>query len=306
MKWHAPLAVALIAATALMGCGAKKRLSADEYFSKATKDFEDGSYQLAIEQYREMLDQYPFTEHGEEAELKIAHGHYLGGNLAEALAAFTDFQRRHPTSPQLAFVGYVLGQCYKQQMGTIDRDQTASQNAHNYFATVAQQYPSSPFAQLAREQLADCRARLAGHELYIADFYAQRDNRRAAEMRLLALVSRYNDTDISADALSQLARIYRKQNDSERALLADAALAQRFPHSKPASGARRRIARSGKQEVLNGDDPMPRLLAGLPRTTADPLAAPVLVPGIEPPRERPVPSAVPALAPPAPLAGSPY
>jgi outer membrane protein assembly factor BamD len=300
--WLVPLFVLLLA---VAGCTAKKKLSADQYFTEATKDFEDGAFQLSIEEYRTMLDQFPFSDHTEEAELRIAQAHLMAGDLAEAVASFTDFQRRHPTSPHLPYVGYALGLCYARQMGTIDRDQTASQNAHNYFATVAQQYPDSPFAELAREQLAKCRESLAAHQLYIADFYAARDNSKAAEMRLLELVGRYQDTTAASDALFQLAQIYRKEDEPDRAVLADAALAQRFPHSKYGDLARRRLEKLGKQDLLVGADPMPLLLADLPQTSSDTLAAPVQVPGLDNQHRRPLAPGVPALAPPSPFGGSP-
>ncbi|MBI1816077.1 MAG: outer membrane protein assembly factor BamD [Deltaproteobacteria bacterium] len=288
-------------ALAASGCGAKKKLLPEGYFKQATADFENGAFPIAIDEYKEMLDQYPFDEHAEEAELKIAHAQYLAGNLTEAVASLTDFQRRHPTSPQLPFVGYALGLCYARQMGTIDRDQTASQNAHNYFATVAQQYPNSPFAELAREQLALCRNNLAGHELYVADFYAHKDNQKAAEYRLLGLLGRYDDTDVAADALTQLARAYRKGNDPERALLADAALAQHFPNTKQARSARRRIEKQGQEELL-ANDPMPRLLAGVPQSRDITFSPPVQVPGLDKPDHAPASAA--AAQPPSPFGHS--
>lgn len=300
-RWLVPLFVLLLA---VAGCAAKKKLSAEQYFTEANKDFEQGAFQLSIDEYRNMLDQYPFSDHTEEAELKIAQAHFMAGNLAEAVAAFTDFQRRHPTSPHLPYVGYALGLCYVRQMTTADRDQTASQNAHNYFATVAQQYPDSPFAELAREQLAKCRENLAAHELYIADFYASHDNSKAAEMRLLDLVGRYQDTKVASDALFQLAQIYREKDEPDRAVLADAALAKKFPQSKYGNLARRRLEKLGKQDLLVAGDPMPLLLADLPQTSSDTLAPPVQVPGLDNQQRRPLAPGVPALAPPSPFGRS--
>ncbi|HUI24980.1 MAG TPA: outer membrane protein assembly factor BamD [Candidatus Kryptonia bacterium] len=302
MNSKAVLTASVALTLLLAGCAAKKKLSATEYFGQARSEFKDGAYQLAIQDYREMLDQYPFSEQAEDAELGIAHAHFMAGNYAEAVAAFTDFQRRHPTSSHLAFVGYALGMCYARQMNTVDRDQSASTNANNYFATVAQQYPSSPFAELAREQLAVCRSTLAGHELYIADFYATRNNSKAAEMRLLNLLGRYDDTDTAADALHQLAVLYRKQNNSERAALADAAIAQRFPRSKYASVARRSLESSGNDGLLAQGDPMPQLLAGIPRPVDTTFAPPIQVPGLD--REKRPSysgSGIPALASPNPF-----
>ena len=153
----------VLLAVGFLGCAAKKHLTADQYFQQANDNFRNEAYTVAVEEFHELLDQYPFSEYNEEAELKIAHAQYLNGSYLEAIVAFTDFQRRHPTSPNLPFVGYYLGMCYARQMGTIDRDQTSAQNAETYFVTVSRQYPDSPFAELARQELAHCRENLAEH-----------------------------------------------------------------------------------------------------------------------------------------------
>src|SRR5512140_405928 len=87
-------------------CSTPKPNNAKEYFEQGESMFRSGAYGLAIDKYREMIDQYPFGDQTEEAELRIAHAHYLNEAYIEAIAAFTDFQRRHPTSPYLPFVGY--------------------------------------------------------------------------------------------------------------------------------------------------------------------------------------------------------
>src|SRR5262245_52969188 len=98
-----------ISIAAVAGCATKKSRTAEQYFKDANENFRTGALPVAIESYHELLDQYPFSEYSEEAELKIAHAHYLNGNYAEAIVALTDFQRRHPTSSHLPFVGYYLG-----------------------------------------------------------------------------------------------------------------------------------------------------------------------------------------------------
>src|ERR1044071_4815013 len=86
------------------GCSAKEHLSADQYFKDANEHVRSGALTLAIDEYHDLLDQYPFSEFNEEAELRIAHAQYLAGHYAEAIVSLTDFQRRHPTSPPLPFV----------------------------------------------------------------------------------------------------------------------------------------------------------------------------------------------------------
>jgi outer membrane protein assembly factor BamD len=293
------LSLVVMLALACAGCSTKKHLTADQYFRNATEDFRGGALTLAIEEYHELLDQYPFSQYNEEAELKIAHAHYLNGNYPEAIVALSDFQRRHPTSPHLPFVGHCLGMCYVQQMSTIDRDQTAAQNAQAYFLTVAQQYPDSPFADLARQQLAACRESLAEHEVYVANFYVGHGNNKAAEIRLLIMASRYGETDASANGLLRLARLYRTGNQQDHAALAYQALTQLHPRGPQAETAHRALARL-QVDPPAGADPLDLLLAANGRQRSTGTFETVQVPGLEPPRtaHRPSgPGGVPALGP---------
>jgi outer membrane protein assembly factor BamD len=239
--------VALLAA----GCAAKKPASANAYFNMASRELSEGSYGRAVDDYRTLLDEYPFSEYSEEAELKIGVAHYKNGSCPEATAAFTDFQRRHPTSPHLPLVGYLLGQCAEQQMRPTDRDQSASQNAHAYYQALMQQHPTSPYSELARERLEYCRETLAEHELEIAQFYVRHDNDKAAETRLLDLVNRFDDTDTAGDALYQLGELYRDQKQPDKAILAFAAVAYHHPDHDAARRAEAQL------QALLGDESPP-------------------------------------------------
>lgn len=239
------LPVLLVAAILVSGCAAKKTKTAPEYFADAQREYRSGAYGLAVEQFRELLDQHPFSEEAEEAELRIAHAHYLGEDYPAAIVALSDFQRRHPTSEHLPLVGYLLGMSYVHQMGTIDRDQTAAQSAHSYFSTLIHQYPGSPYADLARLELANCRSSMAAHELYIANFYAHRDNLDAEEIRLLSLTSRFGETPPAAEALYRLAQRYDEEKKAEQATLAVRALESLHPQASQTRQAKKLIADNG-------------------------------------------------------------
>jgi outer membrane protein assembly factor BamD len=262
MRFSVGVLAAAVLLASTSGCGPKKVLSAEEYFSQASNDLHDGAYQLAVEKYRELLDQHPFSEYSEEAELRIAQAHYLNRSCPEAIASFTDFQRRHPTSPYLPFVQFLLGQCYEQQMRPPDRDQSSSQNAHAYYLALTQQYPDSPFADLARERLERCRDNMAKHELLISDYYRQRGNLRAAEYRLLDLVTRFSETDVAGDALYQLGSIYRDLGEQEQALLAFASVTRHHANNQVAKQAEEAISdMQPKEGELPEGDPLIALQA---------------------------------------------
>jgi len=82
------------------GCATKKPIVPPEkLWSEGEEAFHDEAYELAVQRYKALLDQHPFDPRAEEAELKIAQSHYLAQRYAEAIAAFGDFERMHPTSP---------------------------------------------------------------------------------------------------------------------------------------------------------------------------------------------------------------
>ena len=65
------IALLLLLVALLGGCAEKKQRPADEYFTQANEDFRNSAFNQAVEEYRELLDQHPFSEYTEEVELKI-------------------------------------------------------------------------------------------------------------------------------------------------------------------------------------------------------------------------------------------
>jgi outer membrane protein assembly factor BamD len=242
--------VALVLLVLVAACGSKSKLSADEYYKQASEAFAKKNYEAAVNQYKDLLDQYPFDNHAEEAELRIAESHYKNKHYPEAIAAFNDFQRMHPMSPELPKVYYLLGKSYMDQMTTTDRDQGAAENAHGWFRVVIDRYPESPYAGKSRRKLAQCRNALAEHELYIATYYFKRKNRRAGENRVKGILENYSDTPVATRALEQLADAYARAGDHEHERLARAALAERGDATVAASGPKIDLAQAADGATL--------------------------------------------------------
>jgi outer membrane protein assembly factor BamD len=254
------LRVAAIAMVAIVvGCSAKKPLvPADKLWEEANQAYADEAYDVAINRYKTLLDQHPFDENGEEAELRIAMSYYNLDRHPEAIAAFGDFERMHPTSASLPMIEYHLGMSYLAQMSTPDRDQEPSSNAHTYFKNVIDRFPQSPWAEKAQLRLRECRESLATHEGEIAQYYLRHKNLRAGEARLRYLLVQYPDTDATARALYAFADWYASRDEDEEATLALATLVRHHPDSPLASDARKALAED--PSALDGPDPLPILL----------------------------------------------
>src|SRR5262249_29596035 len=184
------------------------------------------------------------------------------------------------------------GGCYEKQMRPPDRDQSASQNANIQYQAVAQQFPDSPFSDLAKEDMGRCRSSLAEHELLIAGFYSQRKNTKAAEYRLLDLVNRFQDTDVAATALYDLGGLYLANGKKEEAILAYEAIPAHYPDNELAEKARVVLASLAPEEKPTGD-PLIVLKAQTGRSRSLALAQIVKVPGLEPGQAQSAPAAGP-------------
>ena len=219
----------------LGGCTTtEKRLSAKEYYTNANDAFVQENFPKAVEDYRNLLDQYPLNPYAEEAQLKIAYSYYLDKKYTEAIAAFGDFERAYPTSTHLPFVEYYRGMCYLEQMRSIDRDQSVAEKANDFFRDVVDRYPDSPFAPQAEEKIRICRDALAAHELYIADFnYNFSDNPLATLSRLRRIIELYPETDATPQALTRLVKLLNEGEKPELAEMAAKALAFRQTAKAP-------------------------------------------------------------------------
>lgn len=247
----------------LGGCSAtERRLSAKEYYTLASEAFTNEDFTTATDYYRDLLDQYPLNPYAEEAQLKIAYSYYLDKKYTEAIVAFSDFERAYPTSSHLPFVQYYRGMCYLEQMRSIDRDQSVTEKALDFFRTVTDRYPESPFAPLAEEKIKICRDALAAHELYIADFNWKHDNLPAAKARLRTIVETYPETESTAEALARLENILTQEGETELAELAAKALALR--HSTNSQPAHTTLASLTHDDLpAPGVDPLLLLVAEL-------------------------------------------
>ena len=269
--------VGVLLALLSVSCSQETVLSEQEYHDTATKAMDDKYYDVAIHHYQKLLEEYPFSDYSEEAQLKIGQAQYLNKQYAEAIASFQDFQRMHPTNPNLGLTEYYTAMAYLDQAGSPDRDQRAAENAQVHFQAVLTRYPDSPYTEEAKKKLKECRELLAGHEYAIAKFYLVWLDPVGAEARLRRLLENYPDTDTAGDALAHFARYFRKRGDVTRSALAYASVVSQYPKNPAAAEAQAELDQLKSKQVTVPDEPLPALVETLGRPSVA-IAAPTEVP----------------------------
>jgi outer membrane protein assembly factor BamD len=267
-----------VLAAVVAGCAGKKPVvPADQLWKEGNESFDDEAYDYAIEKYKALLDQYPFDQHAEEAELKIAQAYYAAERYPEAIAAFSNFERMHPTSTFLPSTEYHRGLSYLAQYTTADRDQQAVTNALTTFRNIADRFPGTPWAERAQLRIRECREALARHEAQVATYYLEQNSLRAAETRLRGLLTEYPETDAAAELLLAFGREYEARAEAEGAKLAYSTVVHRYPNGPFARDAREQLGADAGP--AGAADPLPAFVGFLDsaRTRPDRMAVPKTV-----------------------------
>ena len=236
-------------AVGLNGCATpgfarKPAQTAEDQYRRALTDLQDGLYPEALKGFATLKTKYPYTRFAALADLKTADTHYQRGQYPEAIDAYRNFLKYHPQHGQAAYAMLQIGQAYWEQIPSdwwflppaAEKDQANTRLAITAFRDAVARYPEHVVTDRARKRLDEARAKLAEHELYVADFYFKREKYEAAVARAEDLLASYGGLGMDRDALWIVARSHIRLGNHEAAQAALGRLSQEFPESS--EGAR--------------------------------------------------------------------
>lgn len=150
-------------------------------------------YLDAAETFEKLRDRYPYSQEALLAQIKLADAYFYKKSYQEALQAYKDFEKLHPTNPAVPYCVYQQGLCYYRQRSTIDRDQTFTTQAMAEFQRLKQKFPESEYAGKADKFISRCRKDLAEHEFYVGEFYYRTKHYASALERFQILATEYQE-----------------------------------------------------------------------------------------------------------------
>lgn len=194
--------------------------TAQEIYEAGNEAMSEKNYVRAVELYNKLRDQYPFSPYTIDAELSLGDAYYLDEEYEIAAEAYKDFESLHPRNEAIPYVLYQTGMSLLKQFRSIDRATTELQEAWDYFNRIVQQYPDTPYAQSAQENMLTCRKLMAEHELYIADVFWNMGKYGPAWRRYVFVAENFEDVPEIADHAMEKSvaawHIYRNEESSAR------------------------------------------------------------------------------------------
>lgn len=196
------------------GAGQTYTEAAEEAYARAERALSRRDFPLARERFRNVYQTYPYSRFAALSELGMADTFFEERSWARAVEAYRRFVRFHPTHERVSYASFRIAQAYYRQMPrdpflmppSHERSLGTALEAHQALQSFLAEHGQSEFGEEASELLASVRARLARHELYVAEFYMRRGNPTAVADRTGYLIERFPETEVVPQALFLSAR----------------------------------------------------------------------------------------------------
>ena len=211
-----PILIALFAAVAvgMSGCAMMKKkhktdLSyverpVDILYSTGATRLDQHRWAEAIDYFREVERQHPYSEWARRAILMTAYAHYEDGDYPEAIGDADRFISLYPGNASAGYAYYIKAVCYFEQIIDVGRDQAATENALTSLREITRRFPRTQYAADARLKIDMVNDQLAGKEMTIGRFYVENAEPVAAMGRFKDVIDRYQTTSHTPEALYRL------------------------------------------------------------------------------------------------------
>ena len=235
LRWTglAPIAFSL-----LLGCSGHgkdfKKIEGDPevLYKQGLALFNKRDFPDALKKFEELKSNFPDSPpYTIWAELKVGDCHFLNKQYVEAIAAYEEFKKTHPSYEELPYVQFQIGMSYFNQILTLDRDQTSTKKALSSFEYLIASYPPSLFTDKAREKVEVCKKQLGDHEFYVGSFYYRHDLYQAAALRFEGLLEKFPKNPEEDKTLYLLGKSYLELGLWEKAEVAFMKIVAEYPKS---------------------------------------------------------------------------
>jgi outer membrane protein assembly factor BamD len=222
-----------------------------------------GDARKAHEQFQEVDEQHPYSEHARRSMLMSAFLNFRSGKYAEAVNDAKRYVQLFPANEDSAYAYYLIGESYFRQIPDVTREQGFAKLSIVAFEELVRKYPDSEYSEDARRKIIVAKDQLAGKEMQIGRYYLEQANYLAAVNRFKTVVNDYQTTRHVEEALHRLTESYLALGIVPEAQTAAAVLGHNFPDSQWYQDSYRLLAKGGKAPDENRGSWISRAFRGL-------------------------------------------
>ena len=186
-------------------------------YNEGLKEFDRGDIFFAAKKFNEVELLYPQSVWASRSVLMSAYVYYSQMYFNDAIYELERFLDKYKNHANTDYAYYLLGICHYNQIVDEKRDLGETVKAKKYFTLLINEYPNTDFSDDAQFKLELIKEILASKELYLANYYLDRDKWIPAMNRYKRIVNDYDTTIYIEEALYRLVELNYKLGLTEEA-----------------------------------------------------------------------------------------
>lgn len=235
-----PLPLALLAlAVASTACANNRRNQelayverpVEQLYNQAAARLDRRDFEQAKLLFEEVERQHPYSEWARRAMVMSAYASYGSRDYTTSIAGAERYLALHPGGSEAEYAYYLIALNHFDQIIDVGRDQATTESARLALLEVIRRFPTSEYARDARVKLDMVNDQLAGKEMTIGRWYLRSNQTLAAINRFRKVVTDYETTSHTEEALHRLVEAYLTLGIRDQALAAGATLGYNYPGS---------------------------------------------------------------------------
>ena len=181
-----------------------------EAYKEGLKEFDNGDVFFAAKKFNEVELLYPQSIWAPRSTLMAAYVYYSQLYFTDAIIELERFLVKYKNHPNTDYAYYLLAICHYNQIVDEKKDLGEIVKAQKYFRILIENYPTTDFAEDASFKLELIKEILASKELYIANYYLDKEKWIPAMNRYKKIVNEYDTTIFVEEALYRLVELNYK------------------------------------------------------------------------------------------------
>ena len=181
-----------------------------EAYNEGLKEFDKGDVFFAAKKFNEVELLYPQSIWAPRSTLMAAYVWYSQLYFNDAIFELERFLDKYKNHPNTDYAYYLLGICHYNQIIDEKKDLGEILKAKTYFTILIKEFPNTDYAEDAQFKLELIEEVLASKELYLANYYFDREKWIPAMNRYNKIVNQYDTTIYVEEALYRLVELNYK------------------------------------------------------------------------------------------------
>ena len=188
----------------------KQELEMISVYRDAFEALESGDPYFASQKFLESELLYPQSKWAPRASLMASYSFYMYNFYSEALSNLERFLQTYPNDPNIDYAHYLIAICYYEMIEDEKRDTKPLLKSKQKFEFLVKNFPNTDFALDAKFKLDLIQDLLASKEMYLGRYYLKKEKWIPAINRFKVVLSEYDETVFTEEALHRLVEVNYK------------------------------------------------------------------------------------------------